>query len=188
MQDREASLQEPLRFSVRPLVRSGANHDTEVDLVAHRMRATLVEVLGHEQGFARYTIEWLRDRVRFHLDPTRSTGEVFLADAGADGIWGHTIVRAEQDASGAFGLFSTIWVEPAHRRHGVAKRLLDAGEAWFEGHGLSRFATDTSSSNTPLIALFSRRGYAITFRDEALGMVRLTRTHSTLGPSRPHSR
>lgn len=40
----------------------------EIELVATRMRQTLVEVLGPEKGTALYTMEWLLERVRWHLD------------------------------------------------------------------------------------------------------------------------
>jgi hypothetical protein len=50
--------------------------DAEVDLVAARMRETLVEVLGRERGEVMYTMEWLRARVRRHMHPSRA---VFVA-------------------------------------------------------------------------------------------------------------
>jgi len=176
---------------IRPLARGTDREAAELDLVALRMGLTLIEVLGPARGAALYTREWLRDRARFHIDPTRSTGEIFLAElmsnasprsdtsitsptSSASEIVGHTIVRLEDDEAGAFGLFSTTWVDPAHRRLRVADRLVDGGEAWFRGHGVTRFATDTSDANTALLALFSRRGYAVTFRAPDLGMVRLT--------------
>lgn len=41
--------------------------EAEIDLVAQRMRRTLIDVEGEETGTALYTMEWLRDQVRFHL-------------------------------------------------------------------------------------------------------------------------
>lgn len=154
---------------VRPL---DAESEAELDLVAERMRATLEEVLGEERGRAMYTLDWLRDRVRFHLDPARSTGAVFVAEDGA--IVGHTIVRVEQDEDGSrFGLFSTTYVAPTHRRAGVAKGLLARGEAWMREHGMRRAATDTSATNEKLISLYEQHGYAIVLR--AGEMVRLAK-------------
>lgn len=54
--------------------------ECEIEIIAERMRATLVEVLGEARGQAMYTMEWLRDRVCFHLDPARSTGAVLVAE------------------------------------------------------------------------------------------------------------
>ncbi len=138
-----------------------AADDAEIDLVAQRMRDTLIEVEGPETGVALYTMDWLRDRVRWHLDPDKALAKVLLA-VDADGqIVGHTIVRRESTEEGAhFGLVSTTYVVPASRRFGIAQRLLEAGEAWMHQHALPVSATWTSSTNTPLIRLYARNGYA----------------------------
>lgn len=141
--------------------------DHEVELVAERMRATLVEVLGEARGQAMYTMEWLRDRVRFHLDPSRSTGAVLVAEE-ARFVVGHTIVRVEADGT---GLFSTTYVEPTARRRGVARHLLLAGEAWLSAHPIRELATCTARDNGRLIGLFRAHGYEET--DATDEMVRL---------------
>lgn len=153
---------------------------TEVDLVARRMRQTLVEVEGEKAGTALYTMEWLRDRVRWHLDPANCTGRVFLAVDGAGGITGHAIVRVEKDGAGRdFGLFSTLFVDPPLRKAGIAARLLDHGEAWMRERRLPEAATWTSSTNAKLVALLVKRGYGFTAHHvhEVTGtvMVRLAR-------------
>lgn len=146
----------------------------EIDLVARRMRMTLEEVLGEEEGRSLYTTDWLRERVRFHLDPTRSTAAVFLAEARSGAIAGHTIVRIDADDEGQpIGLFSTTYVEPASRRAGIAKQLLLRGEAWMREHRMGVAATDTSATNAKLIRLYETHGYAIVLR--AGGMVRLAK-------------
>lgn len=143
--------------------------ESEIELVAQRMRATLVHVLGEERGTALYTLEWLRDRVRFHLDPERSQAKVFLAELSPGEVVGHTIVRREDPAEEApFGLFSTIYVAPSARRRGVATALLRRGEAWFRELGLTRAATNTAEHNQPLIEQFGRQGYVLAFRAEAM--------------------
>src|SRR5205823_1480125 len=104
-----------------------------------------------------YTIEWLRDRVRFHLDPAQSVGEVFVAEDRARTIVGHTIVRVEHEEGGrCIGLFSTTYVDPAHRRARVASLLLERGEAWMRERGLRAAATYTDESNARLIHLFEK--------------------------------
>lgn len=134
----------------------------ELDLVAHRMRATLVEVEGYERGFNMYTLDWLRDRVRWHLDPTKVAARVVLAgEPGAEPV-GHSIFRLERDDAGAFGLISTTYVLPDYRRHGIAAALLAEAEDWFRAQGAYAAGTWTSSTNAALIGLYERHGYAIT--------------------------
>ncbi|MCP4809161.1 MAG: GNAT family N-acetyltransferase [Proteobacteria bacterium] len=146
---------------IRPLA-----GEAELDLVARRMRATLAEVIGPD-GESMYTLEWLRDRVRQHLDG-RHVGAAFVAEL--DGaVAGHTIVRREEGC----GLFSTTYVDPAARRAGIAEALLERGEEWIRAQGLERAATHTAGGNTPLLKLYERRGYAVVFTDPDSGMVRL---------------
>ena len=145
----------------------------ELDLIAARMRATLVEVLGQEMGASLYSLEWLRDRAASHVDG-RCPGAVFVAKRRAGGeSLGHIIVRQELDGHGPFGLVSTIYVLPEVRRNGVAARLVDAAHGWFHSRGLDRCATDTSETNLPLIRLFEGLGYEVVFHSEEKKMVRL---------------
>jgi len=167
----------PANFTLRKIDPAS---EAEINLVAARMRETLIEVEGEEAGTALYTMEWLQDRVRFHLDPAKCKGEVFLA-VGADGrILGHTIVRVETDDTGAkYGLVSTTYVIPESRRMGLATALLEKGEDWMKQRQLPESATWTSATNAGLIALYSRHGYAITqthvHKTTATKMVRLSR-------------
>ena len=150
----------------------------EMAAVVRGMAATLDEVVGVDRGVARYDADWLEDRVRQHLDG-RLDGAVFVAvdgdPPGAEGpaVVGHTIVRADRYDGAPIGLFSTTWVVPIARRRGVASRLLDAGEAWLTGRGLSALHTCTAITNHGLRALFDHRGYRVIV--EVDDMVRLAR-------------
>lgn len=152
----------------------------EVDLVAQRMRETLVEVLGEERGTLLYTMDWLRERVLWHMDPSKSRAQIYLAeiDEGSGArVAGHTIVRVDRDDGGRpIGLFSTTYVEPGARRSGVATSLLLRGEAWLMAEGMMVAVTDTSEANAKLIRLFEKHGYAIVVR--ASDMVRLEKRFS----------
>ncbi len=128
--------------------------DGEIALVAERMGATLIEV----EGQALYGMGWLIERVRWHLD--RADARVLLGIDAAGAIVGHTIFRIEQDDGQRFGLVSTSYVIPAARRQGYADAFLQAAEAWFRAQQLPLAATWTSSTNTPLIALYARHGFA----------------------------
>lgn len=139
-----------------------AASSAEIELVATRMRETLVEVLGEERGSSMYSLDWLVARARFHLDASACTGQIFVSESELGRITGHTIVRVETDPDGVrFGLFSTTYVEPAARRTGVAGNLLRRGEQWMIGHGLGQSKTYTDPRNRPLIELFRRHGYAL---------------------------
>ncbi len=164
-------------FTVREI---DPTSEVEINLVAARMRQTLIEVEGEEAGTALYTMEWLQDRVRFHLDATKCNGKVFLATGANGRILGHAIVRAEtDDAGGQYGLVSTTYVVPESRRLGLAAALLEHGEGWMKQQQLPESATWTSATNAGLIALYARHGYAITqthiHETTATKMVRLSR-------------
>lgn len=152
----------------------------EIELVATRMRETLIEVLGEERGASMYTMEWLRDRVRFHLGRTRSTGEVFVAEGeGGQGILGHVIVRIDRDDNLVpIGLFSTIYVQPDARRSGIASKLVSVAERWIDGRSLARAMTYTSDTNVRLMRLFEKHGYHVSARFAAEEMVRLEKVFS----------
>ncbi len=131
----------------------------DIDLIARRMRATLIEVEGEEAGGNLYSMEWLRERVRWHLDGRAA--EVVVAEDNPGDVLGHTIYRIDVDESGSsVGLISTTYVIPTARRHGVAQALLDHAEQWFLQRGTSESSTWTSASNTALIKLYHRNGYA----------------------------
>jgi ribosomal protein S18 acetylase RimI-like enzyme len=151
----------------------------EILLVAERMRETLVEVLGEQEGRSMYTLDWLKERVLFHLDPTKSTAQVFLSENAEGEITGHAIVRIEEEGGTRIGLFSTTYVAPHFRRQAIASDLILEGEAWMISHGLSVAVTYTSDSNTKLINLYSNHGYQITESYPEKKMIRLARVLAT---------
>lgn len=140
--------------------------EVEIGLVAERMRQTLIEVLGEERGGSMYTMDWLRERVRFHLDPNRCDGEVFLARDLRGAIAGHAIVRVETERDLKFGLFSTFYVAPQYRGAGVGRDLAAAGEAWMRERQVSEARTYTAEDNGPLHAMMRSLGYEIYLRKD----------------------
>jgi GNAT superfamily N-acetyltransferase len=150
-----------LRVRVRPLTRG---EEENILLVASRMRQTLAEVLGEERGTGLYSLDWLRNRVLFHLD----TGQVLLAESAGQ-VLGHCMLRVEGD----IGLYATTFVRPESRRAGVAQALLSAGEVWLVAQGVQALATDTALENTKLIRLFESRGFKVVHTTQE--MLRLSR-------------
>jgi GNAT superfamily N-acetyltransferase len=143
----------------------------EINLVAQRMRQTLVEVLGEEKGVSMYTIDWLIDRVRWHLHPQNTNGRVFLSENEDGKIIGHAIARV--DLGSSFGYFSTIFVEPSSRKNGVATDLMKHVEDWFLKVGMPKIIYNTANNHVALIGLFKSQGYNITHTESE--MVRLTK-------------
>ena len=145
--------------------------DAEIQLVAQRMRQTLVEVLGEEKGVSMYTMDWLVERVRWHLNAKNTDGRVFLSENQSGEIIGHAIARIDPACS--FGYFSTVFVEPLSRRQGVAVSLMDHVENWFLERRMPKAVYNTANNHVALIGLFKRNGYEITHSESE--MVQLTK-------------
>lgn len=147
--------------------------DREIEWVATRMRQTLMEVLGREHAESLYSLEWLRARVRWHLDLSPQQSRVFVAENALNDIVGHAIARIEVDDHGnQFGYFSTIWVESSTRRLGVASSLVAAVMEWCTEIRMPRVVYNTAADNAPLLKLLEHHGFRITLRDN--DMVQLT--------------
>jgi ribosomal protein S18 acetylase RimI-like enzyme len=144
----------------------------EIELVAKRMRLTLIDVLGDEKGTALYTMQWLIDRVRWHLAPERRA-KIYLAET-QDGIAGQAIARIENDDSGnPYGYFSTIYIEPQSRRQGIARILMDQVEEWFIEQKVPKVTYNTAVHHVRLKKIFELRGYKVTLEESE--MVQLTK-------------
>jgi GNAT superfamily N-acetyltransferase len=112
--------------------------------------------------------------------PRPYTAHGVLAVAADDPgvIVGHTILRANTMPDGrVYGLVSTTYVAPDHRRAGLADRLLARGEAWMREQGMTEAATWTSATNARLIRLYGKHGYAVneSAPNEGTMMVRLAK-------------
>ena len=151
----------------------------DVVWVARGMHLTLVEVEGAKGGET-CPLAWTRQRLRELLDPGKHVSHVFLAVSVADAytIAGHTILRINAMPDGRrYGLVSTTYVDPSLRREGIADALLARGEAWIRAQGMTEAATWTSATNTPLIRLYEKHGFAVTETapNDGTMMVRLSK-------------
>lgn len=148
--------------------------DEEVNLVAERMRQTLVDVLGEEKGGSMYSMEWLQARVRWHLDKKNTTAKVLVSENAVGHITGQAIARIEFGGDGVpYGYFSTIFVEPESRGCGIGTAFLNWIERWFVDLQLPKIVYNTAESNSRLIKLFCEHGYSVT--DVQSEMVQLTK-------------
>lgn len=83
----------------------------EIKLVAQRMQSTLIDVLGKRARVSLYTLDWLEDRVKWHLNPSQTRAKIFLSENFAKEITGQAIGRIEMGDDGIeFGYFSTIYI------------------------------------------------------------------------------
>lgn len=161
----------PPEFRIREI---NPESKEEILLVATRMRQTLVEVLGQEKGTELYSMEWLVNRVLWHLDPSQTTAKIFLIEGKELKITAHAIARIDHDESkNAYGYFSTVFVEPDSRNKGLATNLLNHVENWLKSMEMPKIIYNTAENHSKLIRLFERHGYQITGRESE--MVQLTK-------------
>jgi len=145
---------------IRPLDAEDAD---EVDLVAARMRETLVEVLGLQRARAVHSEAEIRERLLWHVDPLPGRQALALVSVDSRGsLSGHTLLRVEREHERDVGLVATTYVAPPYRRQGVAARLLAAGETWLSSQGVVELVTYTDAHNTPLQELYRKHGYGAT--------------------------
>lgn len=165
-------MKEP-NFRIREI---NSNSVDEIKLVAGRMRQTLIEVLGEEKGTKLYSMDWLTERVLWHLDPKLTTAKIFLTEDIHGKILGHAISRIETDNSGNhFGYFSTIFVEQNSRGKGIADSLVLHVESWFKQMNMAKIIYNTAENHSKIIRLFGRHGFNITYRNPENEMVQLTK-------------
>jgi GNAT superfamily N-acetyltransferase len=95
-------------------------------------------------------------------------------------IVGHAIyfVRGLGEASPSGYLF-TIYVDPLHRRHGLARALLTDAVRWSEEQGAVRVVAHTHVTNLGLVQLAERCGFKITERSSAPPWPHLTLERAT---------
>jgi GNAT superfamily N-acetyltransferase len=145
---------------------------SERSLVASRMRQTLVEVLGEEKGAALYSMDWLLERVGWHLDVRQTTAKIFLVEDHHGEICAHAIARIERDGnSQSYGYFSTVFVDPTVRDRGIATRLILHVESWLREMSMPRVVYNTAENHSKLIGIFERQGYLITARQSTMAQL-----------------
>ncbi|MBY0316952.1 MAG: GNAT family N-acetyltransferase [Bdellovibrionales bacterium] len=150
-----------------------SSSNDEISWVAERMRATLIDVLGRNIGEGLYSMDWLNERVRWHIDSKKTTGKVFISENPEQEKTGQAIARLEHRDGERYGYFATLYVEPNFRRQGIAAQLMLQVERWFKKLKMSKIVYNTAKSNDRLISLFKRQGYRITL--EHKDMIQLTK-------------
>lgn len=152
-------------FRIREL---NPHTNEEIEWVARGMRQTLIEVLGEKRGTELYTMDWLIDRVKWHLNPKTTTAKIYLAENDS-GLLGHAIARLERDESSTvYGYFSTLFVLPEARRKGLAHSFIDQVENWLRSKNVTRIVYNTAEDHAVLIRLFESNGFRIALREKEM--------------------
>ena len=135
-------------------------------------RELRLRALGESpDAFARTLAEALAQPDAYWLQLTQSVTEP----------GGQVMLVAEEEGRPvglAFGLFDKerpkighvggMWVDPAVRRRGAGRALLDAAIAWGGARGLEVLELWVTEGNTPALRLYEQAGFADTGRREPL--------------------
>ncbi len=101
-------------------------------------------------------------RVQYPRDPHRLTNEwtqyaAFLVAEFDERRAGY--IALVQGPAPASGWVTDFAVGKAHRRKGIATRLLAAAGAWCRDHGMTRLFLEMQSKNVPAIRLAKKMGF-----------------------------
>jgi ribosomal protein S18 acetylase RimI-like enzyme len=107
---------------------------------------------GTEQGYASFLGTQLDEPNVIVLVADREGEVLGYTYAGLEG-WDYMSLRAPA------GAVYDIVVDPAHRRHGVGRRLLDATVAGLEERGAPRVVLSTAERNQAAQRLFAQAGF-----------------------------
>ncbi len=91
------------------------------------------------------------------LDTLAADGVVFLV-ARLDGAAAGCAALLCHDAD--FGEIKRVWVDPARRGSGIARRLIEALEAEARTRGLARLRLETGTGQPEALQLFARHAFA----------------------------
>ena len=95
-----------------------------------------------------------------------TSGVTLVADDGV-GWYGLVVGKTDPYDPSLVHIFS-MWVEPAHRKTGVGRRLLDRVVAWAWGEGAGRVRLAVADGNEEALRLYRSYGFAPTGKREPL--------------------
>lgn len=153
-------------FTTRPLNRQSQE---EINSVAQNMKKTLMEVMGEEKGSQYYSMDWLLERVYWHIE-LGDRAKIILCEDAFSNLIGQAIVRVEfdEDLEQEIGYFSTIYIEPAIRKQGAASLLINQVHEWCKEKQLQIVSYSTAKDNEKLLSLFHKFGYEKTLKTDEM--------------------
>jgi GNAT superfamily N-acetyltransferase len=122
-----------------------------------RLRAIRIRALADAPDAFGSTLEEATARPLERWEQMLRELPTFVATAsGCDvGLVRSTVHERFTDA----GCLISMWVAPEARRGGVGSSLVDAVAGWAREQGFGRLILDVVETNTPAIALYSRKGF-----------------------------
>lgn len=145
----------------------------ELDTVTRMCITTVLDTIPefeHDEERARgflpnFTFARMRDMIR--ADLSKPTHRFLVAIDGGGRIVGHSMISRKVDSRGErYGYFFSRYVEPEHRRRGLAARLMEEALAWFGAQDWDYLLAHTHAKNEPLQRLFLRYGFRIAERHD----------------------
>jgi len=140
----------------------------EVDLVVHRCMHTVLETIPEFQGdaelalktFPNFTFEQMKKMILDSLE--KPNHRILVAVDNEQKVHGHAIFSHKMDEQGtSYGFCFSRFVDPEHRRKGLAERLLQAAEQWWKENGAQYAVASTHVTNHKLQGLFLKNGYTM---------------------------
>ena len=126
-----------------------------------RLRALQDTPLAFSSTYAKESLlpdeEWQRRAARWGGDENDAMFMAFEGEAVC-GIVGSYVEQEQQERA----VVISMWVDPAFRRGGVGKELIDAVATWNRGRGVRELALLVTCVNTGAIAFYERLGFVKT--------------------------
>jgi len=123
--------------------------------------------------------------VRAWLGQQSASGNLRVMAATIDGLPRGFVTTTASPASLSLGtalLVRDLWVDPSHRRHGLARQLLSEVIRVGRAAGARRVALQTEVDNAPALALYENLGFQRTVGLEHLGMDLMGTSTAATGP------
>lgn len=126
-----------------------------------RLRALQDTPLAFSSTYAKESLlpdeEWQRRAARWGGDENDAMFMAFEGEAVC-GIVGSYVEQEQRERA----VVISMWVDPAFRRGGVGKELIDAVATWNRGRGVRELALLVTCVNTGAIAFYERLGFVKT--------------------------
>ncbi len=159
-------------YLIRPATLSDIPH-----IVAHReemFREMQIPAAFEDMAIAADL--WLRHAIPAHV----YRGWIAVADNGAVAAGGGLIVipwpPGPMTMDPRCGFIFNVYTDPAHRKQGLARRLMDAIHEWCRAEGIERVVLNASTFGKPL---YEAMGYVVT--DEPMMRMRIAPSHPVTG-------
>ncbi len=127
-------------------------------LKATRLRALRDSPLAFGSTYAKESQFSDADWLKRATDWTTSRSIGYLAMSGKESCGIAATYLDESDPSTAH--FVSMWVDPACRRTGIGRMLIEAVQAWALTNGAQTLRLNVTNSNLPAIEFYKRNGFA----------------------------